>query len=52
MMSLTQWPKRSQTHTREKISKKLRERKTEELKMWGYDDGGSAEPLVQAEACA
>lgn len=38
--------------TREKISKRLRERRTEELKMWGYEDGGSAELLTQAEACA
>ncbi|KIM84682.1 hypothetical protein PILCRDRAFT_818280 [Piloderma croceum F 1598] len=38
--------------TREKISKRLRERKTEELKMWGYEDGGSAELLAEAEACA
>jgi hypothetical protein len=38
--------------TREKISKRLKERRTEELKKWGYEDGGSAELLAQAEACA
>jgi hypothetical protein len=38
--------------TREKISKRLKERKTVELKKWGYMDGGSAELLAQAEACA
>jgi len=38
--------------TREKISKRLKERRTEELKKWGYEDGGSAELLAQAEASA
>lgn len=38
--------------TREKIARKLKERKTVELKAWGYVDGGSAELLAQAESCA
>ena len=38
--------------TREKISKRLKERRIEELKKWGYKDGGSTELLVRAEACA
>ncbi|OAX43646.1 hypothetical protein K503DRAFT_108869 [Rhizopogon vinicolor AM-OR11-026] len=38
--------------TREKISKKLKERRTEELKKWGWDEGATAEQLVQAESCA
>lgn len=38
--------------TRENISKRLRERRTDELKKWGYMDGGSNELLAQAEACA
>ncbi|KAH7883966.1 hypothetical protein F5I97DRAFT_1813352 [Phlebopus sp. FC_14] len=38
--------------TREKISKKLKERRVEELKKWGYEEGGSAEQLAQAELCA
>jgi len=37
---------------REKISKKLKERRTEELKKWGFVDGGSAELLAEAEARA
>ncbi|KAF8446368.1 hypothetical protein L210DRAFT_2974153 [Boletus edulis BED1] len=35
--------------TREKIAKKLRERRVEELKKWGYEEGGSAEALALAE---
>lgn len=38
--------------TREKISAKLRERRREELKRWGYVDGGSADMMVSAEASA
>jgi hypothetical protein len=38
--------------TREHISKRLKERRTEVLVEWGYDGGGSAELLAQAEACA
>lgn len=38
--------------TRDKIQKRLRERRTEELKKWGYYDGASAEVLAQCEACA
>ncbi len=37
---------------REKIQKRLRERRSEELKKWGYADGGSPEMLAQAEAGA
>jgi hypothetical protein len=37
---------------REKISKKLKEKKVDELKKWGYVDGGSAELMSAAEACA
>ncbi|KAF8557395.1 hypothetical protein OG21DRAFT_309017 [Imleria badia] len=35
--------------TREKIAKKLKERRVEELKKWGYEENGSAEALAQAE---
>ncbi|KAG8220169.1 hypothetical protein J3R82DRAFT_1202 [Butyriboletus roseoflavus] len=35
--------------TRENIAKKLRERRVEELKKWGYEEGGSAEALALAE---
>ncbi|KAH7916471.1 hypothetical protein BJ138DRAFT_1139803 [Hygrophoropsis aurantiaca] len=35
--------------TREKISKKLKEKRTEELKKWGYAEGGTAEEMAQAE---
>ncbi|KAH9945583.1 hypothetical protein B0H21DRAFT_877329 [Amylocystis lapponica] len=38
--------------TREKIQKRLRERRTEELKKWGYDEGGTPAQLAQAEAYA
>ncbi|KZT22119.1 hypothetical protein NEOLEDRAFT_1138463 [Neolentinus lepideus HHB14362 ss-1] len=37
---------------REKISQRLKERRTEELRKWGYVDGGSAELLAQAESYA
>ena len=37
---------------RQSVSKKLRERRTDELKKWGYEEGSSAELLAQAEACA
>jgi hypothetical protein len=37
---------------REKISKRLREKKVDELKKWGYEGGGSAELMSAAEACA
>ena len=35
--------------TREKIAKKLKERRVEELKKWGYEVGGSSESLALAE---
>jgi hypothetical protein len=38
--------------TRVQISRKLRARRMEELKKWGYVDGGSAESMARAEACA
>ncbi|KAF8665126.1 hypothetical protein AX16_000592 [Volvariella volvacea WC 439] len=38
--------------SREKIAKKLKERKMEELKKWGYEEGGSSESMATAEACA
>lgn len=38
--------------TREKISKRLREKRAEELKRWGYTDGDSSERLTRAEACS
>ncbi|KAH8834941.1 hypothetical protein DL96DRAFT_1665965 [Flagelloscypha sp. PMI_526] len=38
--------------TREKISKKLKEKKTEELRVWGYVDGGTPESMAAAEAAA
>lgn len=38
--------------TREKIAKKLKERRIEELKKWGYEEGGEAEALALAEQCA
>ncbi|KAF7797085.1 hypothetical protein EIP86_008277 [Pleurotus ostreatoroseus] len=36
----------------DQISKAVKERKTEELKKWGYKDGATAEQLALAEACA
>lgn len=38
--------------TREKIQRRMKERRTEELKRWGYYDGAPSEVLVEAEACA
>lgn len=35
--------------TREKIARKLKERRVEELKKWGYEENGSAEALALAE---
>ena len=35
--------------TREKIARKLKERRVEELKKWGYEEDGSAETLALAE---
>ncbi|KAF8238421.1 hypothetical protein L208DRAFT_1421270 [Tricholoma matsutake] len=37
---------------REKISKKLREKRVDELKKWGYEDGDSVDFMNAAEACA
>ena len=42
----------SNDDSREAISKKLHERKIEELKKWGYDDGCSSEQAAFAESCA
>ncbi|CAL1696197.1 unnamed protein product [Somion occarium] len=38
--------------TREKIQQKLRERRVEELKKWGFKEGGSSELLTQTEGYA
>ncbi|RDB29174.1 hypothetical protein Hypma_015087 [Hypsizygus marmoreus] len=38
--------------TREEISKRLREKRLDELRKWGYEEGGSADLLAAAEACA
>ena len=38
--------------TRDDIRKRIKERRTEELKKWGYHDEGSPDLLVLAEACA
>ena len=38
--------------TREKIQKRLRERRVEELKKWGYREGGPADLMAQSEASA
>lgn len=38
--------------TREKISKRLREKRAEELKRWGYSEGDPSETLLRAEACS
>ena len=37
---------------RDQISLKLKQRRAEELKRWGYEEGGSREVLAQAEASA
>ncbi|KAK0446422.1 uncharacterized protein EV420DRAFT_1276731 [Desarmillaria tabescens] len=38
--------------TREKLSNKLKEKRLDELKKWGYNDGDPAEALILAESCA
>lgn len=38
--------------TRERIRQRMREKKADELRKWGYEDGASAELMAQAEACA
>lgn len=38
--------------TRERISAKLREKRRDELKRWGYEEGGTTEMMAAAEACA
>ncbi|RXW18435.1 hypothetical protein EST38_g7411 [Candolleomyces aberdarensis] len=38
--------------TREKISQRLKEKRTEELKRWGYAEGDPPERLAVAEACS
>ncbi|KDQ54915.1 hypothetical protein JAAARDRAFT_160229 [Jaapia argillacea MUCL 33604] len=38
--------------TREKISQKLRDKKLDELKKWGWEENGSKELLARAEASA
>ncbi|KAJ7696054.1 hypothetical protein B0H17DRAFT_1054747 [Mycena rosella] len=38
--------------SREKISERLKEKRTDELKKWGYRVDGSGVPLASAEACA
>ena len=40
------------TDTPEKLSKMLREKRMEELKKWGFEEGDPPESLSQAEACA
>jgi len=40
------------TDTPEKLSGILREKRVEELRKWGFEEGGSVELLAQAEACA
>jgi hypothetical protein len=42
----------SATDTSEKLSRILREKRLEELRKWGFEEGGSVELLAQAEACA
>ena len=37
---------------REQISRKLKEKRAEELKRWGYEEGASNETLAQAECSA
>lgn len=39
-------------NTLQRISGRLKEGRIKELKKWGYEDGGSAELLIRAEACA
>ena len=38
--------------TREKVSNRMKEKRIDELKKWGYVDGGSTELMAQAEGCA
>ncbi|KAG6894297.1 hypothetical protein C0992_006684, partial [Termitomyces sp. T32_za158] len=38
--------------TRQKISSRLKEKRMDELKRWGYEEGGSSELLAAAEASA
>ncbi|KAJ6512164.1 hypothetical protein C8R47DRAFT_1207515 [Mycena vitilis] len=38
--------------SREKISERLKEKRTDELKKWGYKGDGSGESMASAEACA
>ncbi|GLB36567.1 hypothetical protein LshimejAT787_0308550 [Lyophyllum shimeji] len=42
----------SAADARAQISKRLKERRFDELKKWGYQEGGSADLLSAAEACA
>jgi hypothetical protein len=41
-----------QDDSRDRIQKRLKERRSEELKKWGYYEDAPAEVLAQAEACA
>lgn len=41
-----------ETDTREQIQQRLRERRTEELKKWGYTEGAGQAAMLQAEAYA
>jgi len=38
--------------SRDKISAKLKEKRRDELKKWGFEDDGSTEMMAAAEACA
>lgn len=38
--------------SREKISERLKEKRTDELKQWGYKPDGSGATIASAEACA
>ena len=50
---LTQLPSPfKKKHTREQIMQRLKEKRTDELKRWGYEVGGPAEKLAEAELCA
>ena len=39
-------------HTREQITQRLKKKRADELKRWGYEVGGPAEKLAEAELCA
>ena len=39
-------------YTREQIAQKLKEKRADELKKWGYEVGGPPEKLAEAELCA